>query len=109
VTRSTALELLEWSTELFVPAFGAVVLLSLLLGRIRIAGLLLDDGSPSAVKVQQCIIALTVAGNYALAIAHTSTPSRLPPLSDTLLTLSAGSNALFFARRLLVRLTLLGP
>jgi len=108
MNSSSTLDLFESSSELFVAALGGVLLLSILLGRIRIRGLLLDGDTPSAAKLQLFIISLTVAFEYAMTIARTPTPSRLPPLNDTLLTLGAASNALFLVQGVFVRLKKLG-
>jgi hypothetical protein len=108
VSSSSALALFASSTELFVAALGASLLLLALFGRIRLTGLFVDGDTVSAVKLQLFIISLTVTFEYAMAIARTPTPSRLPPLDDTLLTLGAGSNALFAVQRLLARFTNLG-
>jgi len=103
VSSSSALALFASSMQLFVVVLGVVILLSMLLGRIRLSGLFQDGDTLSAAKLQLFIISLTVAFEYAMAIAHTPTPDRLPPLNEALLSLGAGSNAVFVARNLLAR------
>lgn len=82
-------------TAFFIAALGVIVTLRLVLGQIRVQGLLIDQatGKPSAAQLQLLLASLAGAITYAATIAKAERFDTFPPVSTSLLALVAGSNA----------------
>jgi len=96
------IDFMRWSLLLFIGGLAGCVTMLLLLGRIKILGILRDKrtGALSPARIQSLVVTLAGAAAY-LSMAITEKSGTLPDPPDWLIASLGGSQALFLGAKAL--------